>query len=205
MSPDESLRLPLAPHHLAFDRTGRITGVRAGYWAPFDLRTGSKVSTLDKRVKVLLAETLFKDEALTDLAIRDFKVGDQATIVAIDNQVLVDDLTISALKDDTITFDEPFRPPENLRLCDALMSVDRRLRLPLAAGGITPDDAGMAVRATVQGLQAGDRVSVIAYGQRDPRLEGLPIQAVEPCQDRIYVPEGHLTYPGNHHLEMALE
>jgi hypothetical protein len=148
---------------------------------------------------------MFKGEALTDLVIRDFKVGDRATIVGVDNRVLVDDLTIAVLEDDTITFAEPFRPPENLRLCDALMSVDRRLRLPLAADGITPNDAGLAVRATVQGLQAGDRVSVIAHGQRDPRLEGLPIQTVDPCQDRIYVPEGHLTYPGSHHLEMALE
>jgi hypothetical protein len=85
------------------------------------------------------------------------------------------------------------------------MSVDQRLRLPLAADGITPDDTGFAIRATVQGLQPGDRVSVIVHGQRDPRLEGLPIQAIAPCEDRIYVPEGHLTYPGSHHLEMALE
>jgi predicted phage baseplate assembly protein len=204
-SPDGLRHLPLSPHNLIFDQTGRITAVREGYWAPFDIASGSEVSTLDKRIKLLLAESVSQGEEVTELAVRDFKVGDRVTVVTADNRVLIDDLTIATLSDDTLTFAEPCRPPADLRACDALMSDDRRLRLPLAADGIMPDETGLAAGVMVSGLKAGERVSLIAYGQRDPRLEDLPVRAVDHSEGCIYVPRGHLIYPGSHSLEMSLE
>ncbi len=186
-------------------RQQRLYLKKEDYRAPFDLPTDSQVSTFDERIKLLLTKPVFKGQELTSFPVYDFKVDDKVTIVAADNRVLVDDLSIALLSADSITFAAPFDPPADLTQCDALLSSDGRLRLPLAEDGISVDAAGKVVAVTVRGLKAGDQVSVVSYGQRDPRLELLPVEKVEFCEDRIFVPEGHLIYPGSHELEMALE
>jgi hypothetical protein len=117
----------------------------------------------------------------------------------------VDNLSVGALSGDSITFAEPFHPPADLRHCDALMSVDRRLRLPLAGDGVTIDAADRVVGVTIKDLEEDYRISIVSYGRRDPRLESLAVEKLEPCRDHISVPEGYLIYPGSHELEMALE
>lgn len=173
--------------------------------APFDLPADSQVSTFDKRIKLLLADPIFKGDELSTLDVYDFKVTDRVTLVGADNAVLVDDLAIAALSGDGVTFTEPFTPRVDLTECDALLSADWRLRLPLIENGLSLDAQGKVVGVTLQGLKAGDRVSVIAYDQREPRLELLLIERVDVCQDIIFVPAGHLVYPGSHDIQMALE
>jgi hypothetical protein len=173
--------------------------------APFDLPADSQVSTFDKRIKLLLADTILKGDQLSTLDVYDFKVTDKVSLVGADNVVLVDDLTIAALSGDSVTFAEPFTPRVDLTACDALLSADQRLRLPLIKDGLDFDAQGTLVGVTLQGLRASDRVSVIAYDQRDPRLELLPIKQVDVCRGMIFVPKGHLVYPGSHDIQMVLE
>jgi len=184
---------------------------------PFDLPAGSQVSTFDERTRLLLAEPLpeRKSEAgareLSSLAVRGFKVGDQAAIVRKDNRVIRDNLTIAALSYDAltfdwaVTFDWPFALPAGAGEPDALLSPDGRLRLPLAEGGIAGGGDGKVTRVTVRGFQPGDKVSVVVGTRRDPVLEFLPVEKVEPCEERIFVPQGHLICAGDHDIEMILE
>ena len=61
----------------------------------------------------------------------------------------------------------------------------------------------MAVK--VQGLKADDMVDIVAYGQRDPRLDKLVIKEIGFSENRIFVPAGHLVYPGDHVIEMGAD
>ncbi len=169
---------------------------------PFDIPAGSEVSTLDKRVKLLLAEPMFKEIEFASLSVYSFKAGDEVAVVAADNRVLKDKLVIAGISANFITFTEPFEPPAYFfSRCDALLSSDHRLRLPLAC----PDPADQVKGVAIQKLQPGDQVSIIAYGQRYPGLDQLRINRVESCDSRIFIPEGHLIYSGNHKIEIVLE
>lgn len=169
---------------------------------PFDVSAGSQVSTFDERIKLLLAEPLRAKEELRRLAVYGFKVGDHATIVAADNTVLKENLTISSLSHDSITFKEPFALPEG---ADALSSADRRLRLPLSMENATANAGGKVTAVRVKGFEPGDKVSLVVGSLRHPGLELLPVEGVKTLEDRIFVPEGHLIYSGGHDIEMVLE
>lgn len=99
---------------------------------------------------------------------------------------------------------QPFEPPPNWDQAAAVMSADGRLRLLLDA--VTLDSAGEKVTGLVaRGFQPGDKISVVVGGLRHPDLELLPISAIATCEDRIFVPSGHLIYSGSHDIEMVLE
>jgi hypothetical protein len=66
------------------------------------------------------------------------------------------------------------------------------------------DQEGRVTGVSVSSFQAGDRVSVVSGGYRHPALF-LPVAQIEPCEDRIFVPEGHLIYSGARDIEIALE
>jgi len=173
---------------------------------PFDIPIGSQVSTFDKRIRLVLARPVFmKSVVLKDLAVYGLKAGDKVDIVADNNTVLKGSLTIASLVDDKIKFVESFDlsadwdPP-----ADALMAADERIRLPLAQNGITKK-GGKVTGVTVHIFNTDDKVSVVVGTRRDPVLEFLPIKQVNTCEDRIFVPEGHLIYSGNHDIEMILE
>ena len=172
--------------------------------APFDLAVGSQVSTFDDRIKMLLAERVSGGQAVASLAIYDFKIGDEVTIVTRANKALVEALEIAALDSEAITLAQPFEPPPNWDQAAAVMSADGRLRLLLDA--VTLDSAGEKVTGLVaRGFQPGDKISVVVGGLRHPDLELLPISAIATCEDRIFVPSGHLIYSGSHDIEMVLE
>ena len=84
-----------------------------------------------------------------------------------------------------------------------MQSLGGLLRLPLAENGVTLNAAGKVVGLKVRGLAMGDRLSIIAYGQRDPRLERLLVKEIGATADCIFVPAGYLVYPGNHEIEMS--
>jgi hypothetical protein len=67
------------------------------------------------------------------------------------------------------------------------------------------DPEGRVAGVTVSGFRSGDQVSVVSGGYRHPELEFLPVERIEPCEDRIFVPEGYLIYSGTHDIEIALE
>jgi hypothetical protein len=177
---------------------------------PFDLPVDSHVSSFDERIKLLLAEALDSAEGesgeLRCLAVYGFKVGDRVAIVKSNNSILKDNLTIASLTGDEVTFDQPFEQPGEWADRDAVMSSDGRLRLPLQASGVIVDSDGKVIAVRVRGFQARDRDLCVVVGtHRDPALEFLPIAEVTACEDRIYVPEGHLITSGTHDIEMILE
>jgi len=192
-------------------RLGRKAGKYR--WLPFEVPAGSQVSTFDERIKLLLAETLTVDEEnpklLKQLDVYGFKVGDKVTVVAADDTVVASNLTIASISgdDDGITFKQPFEEPAAWVQRDALMSADGHLRLPLRplGEGVIEDASGKVAGVKVRGFQAGDEVSVVVGTRRHPDLEFLPVEGVVVCEDRIFVPVGHLIYSGSHDIEMVLE
>jgi hypothetical protein len=174
-----------------------------------DVPSGSQVGTFDERIKLLLAEQILPEEGqvkdLTRLVVYGFKVGDEVNIVAADNTVLVSNLTIASISGDGVMFDRSFEPSVGWAQRDALMSVDGRLRLPLLESAVSFDPEDKVVGVGLDGFAAGDMVSVVVGGRRDPVLEFLPIEGVALCEDRLFVPEGHLVYSGRHDIEMVLE
>ena len=154
-------------------RQARLT-LRAGKppVAPFDLAVGSQVSTFDDRIKMLLAERVSGGQAVASLAIYDFKIGDEVTIVACDNKVLVEALEISALDGDAITLAQPFEPPPNWDQRAAVMSADGRLRLLLDA--VTLDPAGEKVTGLVRARLPARRQDQRGGRRPAPSRPGVP-------------------------------
>jgi hypothetical protein len=139
------------------------------------------------------------------VSVYGFKLGDTVSIVGADNTPVRENLTITTLSANSLTFTQAFVPPASWYRRDALLSSDGRLRLPLVPDGHTTDDQGSITGVTVYGFQAGDKLSVVPGGIRPPELEFLTIDTVGLCEDRIFIPEGHLVFSGNHDIEMALE
>jgi hypothetical protein len=173
--------------------------------APFDVPIGAQVSTFDERSKLLLAESLRSGEDIVRVSVYGFKVGDTVAIVGADNTPVRENLTITTLSANSLTFTQSFVPPASWYRRDALLSSDGRLRLPLVPDGHTTDDQGSITGVAVYGFQAGDKLSVVPGGIRPLELEFLPVDTVGLCEDRIFIPEGHLVFSGNHDIEMALE
>jgi hypothetical protein len=167
--------------------------------APFTVPGGSQVSTFDERIKVLLAESLREGEELGQIPVSGFKVGDTVSVVGADNGVLVANLTIAFLAPGRIGFAHSFILPDE---ADAIGSADGRLRLPLVPGAST---AAPVSEVNVLGFAPGDTVSIVSQGERHAALEFIPIEAVDVCEDRVFVPEGHLVYSGKHDIDMVLE
>lgn len=173
--------------------------------APFDVPIGTQVSTFDERIKLLLAEQLRDAESVSRLSVYGFKVGDLVSVVGTDNAMVRDNLTIATLSNDQLTFVQPFVQPSGWAKADALLSADGRFRVPLTPGGEQKDNDNKIVGLGLLGFQPGDAVCVVPVGHRPPELEFLRIESIEACQDRIFIPEGHLVFSGNHDIDMALE
>ena len=166
--------------------------------APFTVPAGSPVSTFDERIKLLLAESLMDRQQLGSLVVSGFKAGDSVNLVAADGSILGGKLAIAALDQEKVGFGETFLLSDQ---AEALLSADGRVRLLLAPGQAGRETA----EVTVQGFVPGDRASIVSGGERHPNLEFLPIASVEPCEDRIHVPEGHLVFSGSHDIDMVLD
>jgi len=171
------------------------TGYRT---APFTIPAGNRVSTFDERIMLLLAEPLTEKAPLSSIVVSGFKVGDTVNLVATDGSILRGELTITAVDRKRVGFEETFLLSEQ---AEALVSADGRVRLPLAQ----VQAASVVAEVAIQGFASGDRVSIVSGGERHPSLEFLPIAAVEPCEDRIHVPEGHLVFSGSHDIDMVLD
>ncbi len=174
-------------------------------YAPFEVPAESRVGTFDDRIRLALAMPLAHGKALRRVAVYGFRQGDRVRIVGPDNSVLVDNLKITSLSSEEVTFDQAFDLPSLGAAVDlAVLSLDGSLRLPVAQDGLSLGPQGL-VKAKLAGLKAGDMISIVAGTRRDPALEFIPVNSVEPCEDRIFVPEGYLVCSGSHDIEMILE
>ncbi len=179
---------------------------------PFDVPQGSQVASFDERIKLVLATLLPKtregEETPTTwhISVHGFKVGDRVVIVASDNSIIEQNLTIVAFDGDRVIFSEPFVPSiVDWERRDGLASEDLGLRLPLQRDGALTDHAGRILGLNILFFEQGQRLSIGAGGKRDPRMEFLPITHVENSTNRVFVPQGHLVYSGRHDIEMVLE
>jgi hypothetical protein len=178
----------------------------------FDVPAESQVSTFDNRIKLVLAEPVLttEDQApvptvkLKQIDIYGFKVGDQLSIVTATKQTLKENLTISDLNQQRIYFSQPFDPPVDWDLRWALQSKDKRIRLPLNSEAPLLNDSGRIIGLSFDIFTVQDTLSIVIGGKRHPQLEFLPIREVSITQDRIYLPQGHLTYSGRHDIDMVL-
>ena len=173
---------------------------------PREVPVGSRVSTFDERIRLLLAEPLRADAPVRAVSAYGFKRGDAVTVVAQDNSLVAARLGIASVLGDLIMFSAPLPRPALWEQGDALMSADGQLRLPFAREQALWDDGGEKILGVrCQGFATGDDLCIGSGAQRDPGLEFLAIAAVEAAMDRIYVPEGHLVYSGRHDIEMVLD
>lgn len=173
------------------------------------VRKGSQISTFDNRIRLLLAEHLeppAAGEEKWNIPVYGFKSGDRVNIVDADNTVVKKGMTITSLREGGgLMFELPcgtgetFPPLSEL----ALMSVDQRLRLPLAAWITDGATNGEIIGVTVQGFQEDDILCIASSGQHLPDLFRI-VTAVE-VHDSVAVPEGHLIWSGAHRIEMILE
>lgn len=185
--------------------------LRSKLVVPADVPVGSRVSSFDERIKLLLAESLSGEGADTSsqsvqaVSAYGFKAGDIVTIVANDNSLVERKLKIASVLGEVVMFSVPVVPPALWEQSDALMSADGQLRLPFDYGqALWNESQDKILGVRCQGFVKGDKLCIGSGAQRDPRLEFLQIAEVGPAMDRIYVPEGHLIYSGRHDIEMVL-
>ncbi len=172
---------------------------------PFDIPLESKVGTFDDKMKLILAMPILRGNMPGIISVYGFRKWDPVRIVGADNTVLKDKLKLASVSMDQVTFDQSFDYSSFSTLPGlAVMSPDGKLRLPIAEDGLSIGAEGL-VQAALQGLGAGDAVSIVAGTRRDEALEFIPVQGAESCEDRIFVPEGYLVCSGSHDVDMILE
>jgi hypothetical protein len=175
-------------------------------WA---MPAGSQVSTFDEQIKLVLVNPLAAGALSEQLVVHGFKVTDEVMIVAADNSVVADHLQISQLSEDglTITFHQPVVKLDAFSQTMALRSDDKRLRLPIVerhlAYGAKKEQ--LCTGVTVRAIQSGEMLSLVHPVSRRRRNDFLPIARVKPCVglQRIFVPDDHLVFSGEHDIEMV--
>ncbi len=173
--------------------------------APFNIPLESQVGTFDERIRLLLARAVSRGEAISRIAVSGFRQGDRVRIVGEDNSVLKDNLKVGSLFPGGLVFDLAFDPASLGGTSGlAVQSLDGRLRMPIAEGGLSQGTGG-PVRALLEGPAPGDDISIVAGRRRDPVLEFIPVEGITPCEDRVFVPAGCLVYSGDHDIEMVLD
>ncbi|GAB6095358.1 hypothetical protein JCM14469_16100 [Desulfatiferula olefinivorans] len=178
---------------------------------PYDLSPDCRAATFDERICLLLADGVrTTDQAVSRgiraLTVYGFKTDDTVAVVDDAGICLREQLVIASVSDTRIGFTVPFEAPLHWERRCALVSADRRLKLPLASEDnvITHEDgrvAGLIVRT----FEPGDRVCLVRGTLRDPALEFIPLDRVEPAVSRVFVPKTCLVYPGDHDIDMVLE
>lgn len=181
---------------------------------------GSQVSTFDEAVKLVLANPLPAGAMSGTVVVYGFKAGDRAAMVAEDNTDLSGALQIShaqpyepsdekdELEGFTILFEKTVASPRSwAQPAMALRSCDHRVRLPIVLCHFQYDTQKRlsCTGVTVHGLTAGEPVSLVHPLYRYRRSDFVSIVAVEPCDglQRIFVPDGHLVFSGEHEIEVG--
>lgn len=187
---------------------------------PQTVSDGSRVTTFDERLRLVLARTvkvagssgtkagtLCNQDLSRIIPVSGFKVGDRVDVVDTVNQVQVKGPSIKALIEDGsgVLFDQAFAECETLPpvIELALLARDGSIRLPLVAWKIV---GGMIIGASLQLFDpAVDSLCILAEGRRFSSLEFLDFTLMSPRRDSVAVPRGHLVYSGTHAIETVLE
>lgn len=183
--------------------------------APFELSSGSRVTTFDESIRCLLADPVLSGSNIEAMTVYAFKAGDTVNVVSDMQAEILTNLKISrisprpfdSVSDQPLTweigFEFPFERPADWDQRSGLMSADGRMRMMVTDEELT-DDAGNVTGIVIAGFKRGDRVCVVQGTLREPSLEFIPVSAVRISTHRVYVPEDCLVYSGTHDVDMKL-
>lgn len=179
--------------------------------APLALPAGSQVSTFDERIKVILAQSLAKDEQTEQLNVYGFNSGEAVQIVAEDSMVLADNQVIDKLDDNgrQILLAAPTPDPTRWQQpAFAVMAMNGRVRLEIDQCLFAYDAKGRP-RLMGFGLHSfdqGERISVVCYERPRQRVDFLTVEDVLPGVGltRIFVPEDQIVCSGVHQIHMEV-
>ena len=182
---------------------------------------GSIISTFDYRLRMALADPPVMEmvNAQMGVPLFGFKERDRVELVNGHDVVILDGLEIETFHDDpdkelgkgSVTLRAQLGWPAGyaltgvMRECDGLRSPDGRLRLPLDEKWLTSIRGGLIilqpdihgnVRIQVQRLRPKtDEICLWKEGLQEPVFVSTVREVRQPT-DRVFVPEGHLVYPG---------
>jgi hypothetical protein len=183
--------------------------------APYELSSGSRVSTFDERIRCLLADPVQAGSNIEAMTVYAFKAGDTVNVVSETQVEILSNLKISRVTPrplDTdsgepmtweIGFEIPFERPSDWDLRAGLMSADGRMRMTVTAEELT-DETGKVTGVVIAGFKKGDRVCVVKGVVREPTMEFIPVAAVRLSNHRVYVPEDCLVFSGTHDVDMNI-
>jgi hypothetical protein len=181
---------------------------------------GSIISTFDYRLRMALADppVIERTPAQLGIPLFGFKENDLVQLVDLHDGVTLEELEIVGL--DNAPERQPARRTVTLRtkvgwpggndftrmlqMSDGLRSRDGRLRLPLDEHWLEGIRDGLAVQPDIHGniqLQIGwlcpdsDDICLWKEGLQEAVITSLVKEIRQPA-DRVFVPEGHLVYPG---------
>jgi hypothetical protein len=183
--------------------------------APFELSSGSRVSTFDESIRCLLADPVQTGSNIEAMTVYAFKVGDTVNVVSEMQAEILSNLKISRVTprpfdSDSVEpmtweigFEIPFERPSDWDQRAGLMSADGRMRMAVADEELT-DETGNVTGVVIAGFKKGDRICVVQGVVREPSLEFIPVASVRLSNHRVYVPEDCLVYSGTHDVDMKI-
>ncbi len=183
------------------------------------LPSGSQVSTLDDRLRAVLAGRLPENVPLHYIAVVGFNTGDAAVIARLQDPAPFM-RHVNVLHEDTaeIIFDLPIdfsneatfaQWRDELSETAALASQDGRIRALITDYRTVTDATGrvhlQGVR--VAGFVAGEPVSITDAEHRHRRIDFLPVRDIATSERlfRVFIPADHLVLSGSHAIEMVVE
>lgn len=181
---------------------------------------GSIITTFDYRLRMALADppVIERTPAQLGIPLFGFKESDLVELVDLHDGVVLEGLEIVGI--DNAPEKEPATRTVTLRtggewpagngftrmlqMSDGLRSRDGRLRLPLDEHWLEGIRGGLAVQPDIHGniqLQVGwlrpdsDDICLWKEGLQEAVITS-PVKKIRQPADRVFVPEGHLVYPG---------
>ena len=193
---------------------------------------GSMVSTFDRRIMAVLADTLPEGVPVREVRVSGFDDGDMATIWGLHGPALPSMRRVSVPHDNParLVFDQPADFSNESEFTNwwsglgaepALVSANRRVRAPITSSRRREQDATGRVHlmsVEVRGFQEGEAVSIIPAGQINRRVEPLEVTKASPLNPSasegeaanerelpvVFVPPDHLVFSGNHDIQMVV-
>jgi uncharacterized phage protein gp47/JayE len=196
-----------------------------------EIPRGSMVSTFDRRIMAVLADTLPEGVPVREVRISGFGDGDMATIWGLGEPALPSMHRLNVQHDNPakIIFGQPADFDDEsefakwwsgLGVDPALVSTNRRVRAPITSMAAEKDATGRIhlMSVEVRGFQVGEAVSIIHAEHINRRVEPLEVTAASPldpsspedeasAKDKlpvVFVPPDHLVFSRNHDIQMVV-
>ncbi|MBW7886325.1 MAG: baseplate J/gp47 family protein [Caldilineaceae bacterium] len=187
-------------------------------------QTNARLILRGKDASVAIKERLFSREKddqgnplLTGVVLRGYEpdeqplqAGDQVQLVHADGAPITTDLKVSAVErfDNTLYFAQGI-PLEKVWSAQPreLILQGKQTRMLVEQGKVVTDEQGQALLAgvVVRGFKSGDLLSVVHRDQPRRRIDFLPVDEIKRIESltRIYVPDDHLVFSGQHQISLA--